>query len=467
MPSNDFSGLQAARANLLKIASQAPEREVSKIPGMLAGYAKDYEAKARQEKLDALAADERAYQRDMDAKQDAITKEKMGWLRDEQEVQKAERQKLLENEAAQSALLNRVAGIPDTVTSTQDKLVNEADIRKATKDLETYRNKERELGTTLQAQDEAILDAMDKENQALLNVKEVSTPARLSPGVLKKTTVNEQGMEDPKGNYQGYVDNTGKEVPGWKRLLGDYETLPEDVILPERSKYYEPASTKIVGRDEALKASQKVAELENAQKILERTSLGPVPKIPAPVKKTIASTENISRSEYMGKLSKEILEAKKVSPKDRLELLSKVEDLTEAKYGPALKQPTIANILAAERLKLAQDKAKLDSAKDIAKDKEKVAKNAKELSKAKMANTNTLKALDEMYSQYGDPDVVGSGDRSDIEQGIATIKGKYGLTDSQMESLINQSRGTYNSALIGVDEKGFLGKVEKLAKALK
>jgi hypothetical protein len=84
MPSNDFSGLQAARANLLKIASQAPEREVSKIPGMLAGYAKDYEAKARQEKLDALAADERAYQRDMDAKQDAITKEKLGWLREEQ-----------------------------------------------------------------------------------------------------------------------------------------------------------------------------------------------------------------------------------------------------------------------------------------------------------------------------------------------------------------------------------------------
>ena len=70
-------------------------------------------------------------------------------------------------------------------------------------------------------------------------------------------------------------------------------------------------------------------------------------------------------------------------------------------------------------------------------------------------------ALDDMFKTYGNPDIIGTGDRANMEEKLAKLQTDKGYTDAQMTSVIEKSRGIYGSSLFGVDENGFLRAVEE------
>lgn len=70
-------------------------------------------------------------------------------------------------------------------------------------------------------------------------------------------------------------------------------------------------------------------------------------------------------------------------------------------------------------------------------------------------------ALDDMFKTYGGPDIIGTGDRADMEEKLAKLQTNKGYTDAQMTSVIEKSRGIYGNSLFGVDENGFLRAVEE------
>lgn len=254
---------------------------------------------------------------------------------------KADRKKATEQEEAYGSLLTKLASIPTKTSGTKSVVTNQEDIDKAKANLTNY-TKSQELGdAAIELQDDRILEALDAENNALMNVKEKVTPGKLADNVLRKTTIGVNGTEDPQGRYTGYVDNIGKEVPGWKRVTGNYQILPDNVIFPERSKYYVPGSTEITGGDAAREASSKVQLLEAAQEeTMNKLKSETMPAVPKAIEEAITTEEPVSRVDYSKMLSNAILASEGVSAKDKMSLLGKVSTFADSKFGPAPKEAT-------------------------------------------------------------------------------------------------------------------------------
>lgn len=149
------------------------------------------------------------------------------------------------------------------------------------------------------------------------------------------------------------------------------------------------------------------------------------------------------------------------------------EEITQLKLD-ALKTGVETNkIPAALSLQVATALTPVKSAKDIREDT-KVAIDMAEFTEKK--NSDYWKhnakgpdngsgkairsALDDMFKTYGSPDLVGTGDRADMEEKLAKLQDK-GYTDAQMTSVIEKSRGIYGDSMFGVNENGFLRAVEE------
>lgn len=142
------------------------------------------------------------------------------------------------------------------------------------------------------------------------------------------------------------------------------------------------------------------------------------------------------------------------------------EELTQAKLNATIKAAQEGKVPAALALEVATkltpvktSKEKLEEAKlalDIAEFKEKQAKGYYGKG-GSSGNGDWLKALNETYKTYGDPDLVGTGHRAIIQNDLAKIQveGKY--SDADMKNAIEASMGVYaNPGSIGVDETGFV-----------
>lgn len=75
-------------------------------------------------------------------------------------------------------------------------------------------------------------------------------------------------------------------------------------------------------------------------------------------------------------------------------------------------------------------------------------------------NEGIRSTMQNLYEDYGSPDLLGTGDQGTIENALSNLQNK-GYSDSQMKQAINLSRGAYGSgSIVGVDEDGFIKAVE-------
>jgi hypothetical protein len=76
----------------------------------------------------------------------------------------------------------------------------------------------------------------------------------------------------------------------------------------------------------------------------------------------------------------------------------------------------------------------------------------------------TKKALKDMVSQLGSPDVFGKNDLLNMESAIVSTKQKYNIPDNISSDWIYNLRKVYNDPIIGVDEKSFIEAYKEQAK---
>jgi hypothetical protein len=182
---------------------------------------------ALRKQLLAEKAEERAYQRDRDAKQDAITKEKLGWLRDEQAAKEAERQKLLDREAGldiyNQGMLAGPKSMPEALQSRgildtkgeQAKMLAEQSMWDGEVDTEF-------MPENIKAADYSKLPGRESEVQQMQRV-------------IQETKA--KGLKVPQAVYDKYykaVDDADTKLgTSYKTALEDYEQAKKDVLKSE------------------------------------------------------------------------------------------------------------------------------------------------------------------------------------------------------------------------------------------
>lgn len=142
------------------------------------------------------------------------------------------------------------------------------------------------------------------------------------------------------------------------------------------------------------------------------------------------------------------------------------DELTQAKIDATMnlvkegKVPALVALEVATKLTPTKtQKEKLEEAKfalDIEEFKEKQAKGYYGKGGGS-GSGDWLKALNETYKTYGDPDVIGTGDKARIQNDLAKLQidGKY--SDADMKDAIEASMGVYaNPGGLGVDNLGFI-----------
>jgi hypothetical protein len=403
----------------IKLNAQTVRYTPQRLPGLdtLSGILKDMQVTEREDALRkqllAEKAAERAYQRDRDAKQDAITNEKLGWLRDEQKTKESQRKAL-------DDLFTRLpsAEVKETVQVPAKPGVagNKAEVEAAEK---------------------KAAEVLKQQEEWSKNYLKAYEKAQNTPGVGVNGHKSPTAWDRTKALFAG----SGFAVKSQREQLDDIQAAKEADRLAEAN-----TGDSIIGRLGMPEAIPSVPELVES-----------APGTPAYTKEV---TKMLSRDEWTNKVSKDILADKSTSGEVKRKLLKEVGDYADALYGDKAKAPTIANQLSLVRLQqsLAKDKqTKAD------KDAAAASKKAKEV----IATDKTLGALNSMFKQYGAPDVIGTGQQAGIQADTMKIKQKYGLTDSQMSSLVNQAMGQYaTGSMFGVDEEGFTTKLEELAGVL-
>jgi hypothetical protein len=182
---------------------------------------------ALRKQLLAEKAEERAYQRDMDAKQYAITKEKLGWLRNEQAAKEAERQKLLDREAGldiyNQGMLAGPKSMPEALQSRgildtkgeQAKMLAEQSMWDGEVDTEF-------MPENIKAADYSKLPGRESEIQQMQRV-------------IQETKA--KGLKVPQAVYDKYgaavKEAKNKLGTSYKTALDDYEQAKKDVLKSE------------------------------------------------------------------------------------------------------------------------------------------------------------------------------------------------------------------------------------------
>ena len=150
------------------------------------------------------------------------------------------------------------------------------------------------------------------------------------------------------------------------------------------------------------------------------------------------------------------------------------EELTQAKLNATIKAAQEGKVPAALALEVATkltpvktSKEKIDEAKfglDV--DEFKAKKEAGYWDSHKKGPDDgsgkaIRTALNDMFETHGKPDLVGTGDRADMEEKLAKLQTEKGYSDAQMASAIEKARGIYGKAWFGVNEDGFIEAVKE------
>lgn len=147
------------------------------------------------------------------------------------------------------------------------------------------------------------------------------------------------------------------------------------------------------------------------------------------------------------------------------------EELTQAKLNTAIRAAQEGIIPASVALEAATkltptktSKERLEEAKfalDVEEFKEKKAKNYYGKSGSGSGKGNWLKTLEETYKTYGTPDVLGEGQRAEIELNLSKLQSRENASDADMANAIESARGVYAyPGGLGVNEDGFKEAVE-------
>ena len=129
------------------------------------------------------------------------------------------------------------------------------------------------------------------------------------------------------------------------------------------------------------------------------------------------------------------------------------EELNQAKLDAVIKAAQEGKVPAALAMEVANkltptktQKERLEEAKfalDLEEFKEKKAKNYYGKSGSNSGKGNWLKTLEETYKTYGTPDVLGEGQRADIELTLSKLQSRENASDADMANAIESARGVY------------------------
>ena len=294
--------------------------------------------------------------------------------------------------------------------------------------------------------------------------KATATPVKeWAPGTNYKRIVNPDGTEDT-----AYIGG----------FLGDaFSSLKGVLDRTDKKKTYTPEEAHKIAMEKSGLGMVKAADLE--------TSAVPEAQIQRGGTKQV--TRSKSKQEWTKNAYDNLLGRKDLTGSTKLQALKQIKSQADTMYGKDAKGMSVA-----QQIKLMEMSSKNKTKKEETDDLRALIKSEMGDSYKVKASTNTglkeeyknilkrkekgsnnkfgfdksLKALEDMYKVYGDPDTIGTDDRAAIEADVADIQSKYKLTDSQMTSIINKSRGEYDG-IIGVDESGFVDAVEDEAKKLK
>jgi hypothetical protein len=206
------------------------------------------------------------------------------------------------------------------------------------------------------------------------------------------------------------------------------------------------------------KIAMQKSGVSGVQAIPELVQSIPEQIVPASTR-TVAS--ELGKQDWIKQASDRVIQDQSASGAVKMKMLEDLRKYADSLYGKAAAQPTIANILAAERLNIEKAKIEGEVAKKAAEAAKKAAEANAKLKSEREQSTKSLKALNNMYTEYGSP---GSWDKPDIEEFVVDTQQTYRLTDSQMADVVNAARSTYANAAFGVNEEGFKDTVKKLAK---
>lgn len=149
------------------------------------------------------------------------------------------------------------------------------------------------------------------------------------------------------------------------------------------------------------------------------------------------------------------------------------DELTQAKLDSLKKGVESGKISAGLAMEVATKLQPVKSAKDIREDAKVALEYAEFKAKEKADYWSHQKgpdggsgkairtALEDMFKTYGKPDVIGTGDRADMEEKLAKLQVDKNYTDAQMTSAIEKARGIYGSSWVGVNQDGFIEAVKE------
>ena len=272
-----------------------------------------------------------------------------------------------------------------------------------------------------------------------------------------QTVTNEaviKNIADKQSKFgDAYVDRYGQNAAGIKNI--------EDTIAKVQ------ADTRIAPATKELQIKSLTDSLNAQLKGVEHYALGKsgmgkdLKEIPDKVYGT-ADTK-ISKEDYVAAIRKEL------GSKPSAEAVALATQEIKARYPDADKSVAGYNAIASALggtpittgdAKVAEFNAKMAG---------ELAKAGKGKSKESYNSIDkTVKALDSLYNEYDDPDLlVGQGAADTIKTQMASIQAKYGVSDDLLASQIAKAGPVYNDAFMGVNEEGLERQTENLVRAIK
>lgn len=221
-----------------------------------------------------------------------------------------------------------------------------------------------------------------------------------------------------------------------KKPIGESIKIEGDIVTGFKST---PTAQTQISEEEAYLAALKKSGLD---KLLNGESIQLDPSIVLPK----AGTTKTS---------------KKLTPEEITQLkLDVLKTGVEQGKVPAVLAMEVANKLTPTKTQ----KEKLEEAKfalDLEEFKEKKVKNYYGKSGRDSGKGDWLKTLEETYKTYGTPDIIGEGQRADIELTLSKLQSRENASDADMANAIESARGVYAyPGGLGVDEDKFKEAVE-------
>jgi hypothetical protein len=271
--------------------------------------------------------------------------------------------------------------------------------------------------------------------------------------LLRRTTVNQRGVEDPRGRYVGYIDSSGKEVSEVERLFGNYSVVPSELPEKEKSLYYnEPERSRVFTDKQAHNKAMKESGLLGLKNLIPKTKIPElIPDTPSKIKEI---TEKKSKGEWIDEAYQSILDNTEANDNTKLLAIDKLQNQANLLFGkdPKPLTPTEKLNAAKELRKKEKEKKTLSDYYSLG-----VPKRIKTVEVAEKYLENREKKKDKTLYGAGALTLkayetgVGTIDKSHQEDIQDTAK-KYKITDKELasvvETLADKSYGFRRSSTI-------------------